>query len=67
MVYFTNNKFTTIKKKIKFVNIVMAGIMQKKLKSYISIAVPFEKRKRKTSLWQCCQKDEKAIERRLTN
>ena len=45
----------------------MAGIMQKKLKSYISIAVPFEKRKRKTSLWQCCQKDEKAIERRLTN
>ena len=28
--------------KIKFVNIVMAGITQKKLKSYISIAVPFE-------------------------
>ena len=33
--------------KIKFVNIVMAGITQKKLKSYISIAVPFENEKGK--------------------
>ena len=33
--------------KIKFVNIVMAG---QKLKSYISIVVPFEKGKRKTTV-----------------
>ena len=46
----------------------MAGTTKKKQKSYISIVVPFEKKKkRKTSVWQCCQKDEKAIERRLTN
>ena len=36
--------------KIKFENIVMAGVTQKKLKSYISIAIPFDKWKRKTSV-----------------
>ena len=42
---FSNNKFTTIKMKIKFANIMMAGITQKKLKSYISIAITFENEK----------------------
>ena len=41
----------------------MAGITPKKLKSYISIAVPFEKKNGKLQ----CRKDEKAIVRRLTN
>ena len=41
--------------KIKFVNIArMAGITQKKLKSYIFIAVPFENEKGKISVGQCC-------------
>ena len=40
--------------KIKFVNIVVAGITQKKLGSYISIAVPFEKWKKENfSEGQC--------------
>ena len=39
--------------KIKSVNIVMAEITQKKLKSYISIAVPFENEKG-NSVGQCC-------------
>ena len=33
--------------KIKFVNIVMAGIMQKMIKSYAFIAVLFKKKKEK--------------------
>ena len=36
--------------KIKFVNIVMAGMIQKKLKSYTFIVVPLEKLKKKTSV-----------------
>ena len=41
--------------KITFVNIAIAGITQKKLKSYISIAVPFEKIKQENlSVGQCC-------------
>ena len=47
--------------KIKFVNIVMAGITQKKLKSYISIAVPFEKWKRKTSVKDSVDKKMKKL------
>ena len=47
--------------KITFVNIVMAGITQKKLKSYISIAVPFEKGKRKTSVYDSVVKKMKKL------
>ena len=36
--------------KIKFVNIVMAGITQVELKSYIFIAIPFENEKGKCSV-----------------
>ena len=36
--------------KLNFVNIAIAEITQKKLKSCISSAVPFEKLKRKTSV-----------------
>ena len=42
--------------KIKIVNVVMAGITQKKLKSYISIVViPFEKQKKENlTVGKCC-------------
>ena len=53
--------------KIKFVNIVMAWITQKKLKSYISIAIPFENEKENFIVGQCCSKDEKAMEGRSNN
>ena len=39
----------------------MAGITQKKLKSYISIVVPFEKWKRKTSVKDSVDKKMKKL------
>ena len=44
-----------------FVNIAMAGITQKKLRSYISIALPFEKWKRKTSVKDSVDKKMKKL------
>ena len=46
---------------------MMAGITQKKLKSYISIGSLLKMKKEDFSVEQCCQKDEKVIERRLNN
>ena len=51
--------------KIKFVKIVMAGITQKKLKSYIFIAVPFEKLKRKTSVYDSVVKKRKSYRKKI--
>ena len=46
----TNICYNYNENKVCFVNIMMAGRTQKKLKSYISSTVPFQKRKRKTSM-----------------
>ena len=53
--------------KIKFANIVMAGITQKKAENLYFHCCPFWKIKKENfSVGKCCYNNEKAIERRLT-